>query len=266
MAIDPQAPSTSVTPPRAPAIENEIPTYRAIHAMAVLSLILGILSALSFVHPAFVLAGGAAILTGVLASRTIRRLHDVLTGRGLAQAGIALGLVFSLSAVTIGQVQSFLLTRDVRRFAERYRLVLAGRNLAETLYWVQPPDFREGKTPQEALDSLQKQSRPDEFAQRFSTYQKVLDRLAAPGQTIRIDAIEGQAVEGVSPFGSVRLRLSGPDGRAGAPPEEFALLLIRASTEHGHHAWYVEDLRYPYQPSSYAPQPKPADDGHGHGH
>jgi Domain of unknown function (DUF4190) len=266
VAIDPHAPPGAVPSERAPAIENEIPTYRAIHPLAVLSLVLGILSVLSFANQAFVVAGVLAILTGVIASRTIQRLSDVLTGRGLAQAGIALGLVFSLSAVTIGLVQSLLLTREVQRFAGRYCQVLARGNQAETLFWSLPPAFRAGKTPEEALDAVKKESRAEEFEMRYGVYKTVLDRLATPGQTVQLDAIEAQGVEGVTPFATVRLRLNG-SARPGAPAQEaFALLLIRADPGHGRQEWYVEDLRYPYQPSSYTPAPKPVDDGHGHGH
>jgi hypothetical protein len=268
VAIDPKAAPTSVPMDRVPAIENEIPSYRAIHPLAVISLVLGTLSILSFAHLAFVLSGIAAILTGALATRTIRRLPDVLTGRSLAQAGIALGLVFSLSAITISQVQSILLTRDIRQFAARYCQTLATGDKAKTLFWTLPPAFRVGKKPEESIGILKEGMTHgmEEFDMRYEAYQKVLNRMMTPGQAVRTDAIEGQGVDGVTPFASVRLRLTGPARQGSWAQEEFALLLMRAADEHGRREWYVEDLHYPYQPSSYSPVPKPVDDGHGHGH
>jgi hypothetical protein len=268
VAIDPQAPPSAVPSDRVPAIENEIPTYRAIHPPAVISLVLGILSILSFAHPAFVLAGLAAILTGVVATRTIRRLADVLTGSGLAQAGIALGLIFSLSSVTVILVQSFLLTRDIQQFAARYCQTLTSGNKDETYFLCLPPALRAGKAPKEAIDMITA-GMPhgnEEFTMRYDAYKKVLDRMTTPGQAARVDALEGKGVDGVTPFGTVRLRLTGPAQQGKWETEEFALILIRGAAEHGRTEWYVEELRYPYQPSSYAPQPKPIDDGHDHGH
>ncbi|HEX8203074.1 MAG TPA: DUF4190 domain-containing protein [Isosphaeraceae bacterium] len=268
MAIDPNAPPTSAAAERAPAIENELPSYRAIHPLAVISLILGLVSILSFAHLAFALAGVGAILTGAIANRTIRRLSDVLTGRGLAQAGIGMGLVFSLAAVTITQVQSFLLTRDIQRFAARYCQSLATGDQAQTLFWCLYPGGREGKSGKEVIDLL-KEGLPhgqEEFDMQFQSYLKALDRMKTPGQSVRVDAIEDQGVDGVTPFSAVRLRLSGPARPGSWDAEEFALMLGRATTEPGRREWYVQELRYPYQPSSYAPAPKPVDDGHGHAH
>jgi hypothetical protein len=268
VAIEPHAPPASLPETPAPAIENEIPSYRAIHPLAVVSPILGALSLLSFIHLAFVVAGVAAILTGARASRTIRRMPEVLTGRGPAQAGIALGLVFSLSAITIGQVQALLLTREVRRFAETYRQVLESGDRDLTFYWTLFPAGRAGKAPREAIPLIKEGmgSHAHEFEERYGAFEKVLSRLNAPGGTIRVDAIEGQGVDGVTPYAAVRLRLTGGAGSGGAPAEEFALLLLRAHRVHRRDRWFVEDLRYPYQPSSYAPAPKPVDDGHDHAH
>src|SRR5207249_8613055 len=136
-----------------------------------------------------------------------------------------------------------------------------------TFFWYVSPSARAGKSPKEVLDALKKEFHdPTEFTMRFEASQKVLDRLAAPGQTVRVDAIEQQGVEGVTPSAAVRLLLTGPAGPGRAAPGEFALLLLHADPSRRRPEWYVEDLRYPYQPSSYAPQPKPVDDGHGHAH
>ena len=92
MAFDPQAfPSEG----RAAAIENEIPTYRAISKLAVTSLLCGVFSVLTFADPAFLILVVLAIITGLWAQVRIRRMPDILTGSRLAQTGTALAVVFA---------------------------------------------------------------------------------------------------------------------------------------------------------------------------
>ena len=87
MPIEPiSSPSPTGTVPVS-AIENEIPTYRAISPMAVVALICGIIALLSFAHPAFLLSAGAAILLGILADRKIRLVLDEAARRWLGDAG-----------------------------------------------------------------------------------------------------------------------------------------------------------------------------------
>ena len=77
-------------------IENELPAYRAISRLAVFSLIFGFLALFSFAHWFFYLFAVLAIVAGIAANVTIKRYPDMLTGRGLASAGIAMGLIFGL--------------------------------------------------------------------------------------------------------------------------------------------------------------------------
>ncbi len=111
MAIDPQAPPAPGRPSSSvAAIENEIPTYRAVSTLAVASLLFGLISGLAFADFNFLVAAALAVGVGALALRKIRRQPDVLTGSGFAQAGIILGLAFALSSVTYTFVQNKLIT------------------------------------------------------------------------------------------------------------------------------------------------------------
>src|SRR5262249_3478299 len=141
------------------AIENQIPTYRAISPEAVVSLICGVLAILSFAHWSFLICAVAAIVLGVRADRKIVRLSDVLTGRGLAQAGIALGLAFGLSAITLTVVQDWILARAASKFGRLYETVLAKGTLEDNLWYGQPPQARTGKTPEQIAKEL-RGSRP----------------------------------------------------------------------------------------------------------
>ena len=108
MATD-QKISTIDTEPVAsgPVIENEIPTYRAISARAIFSVAFGVLSACTLAHPFFYVFAILAIGFGIWAHLKIQQFPDMLTGQGLANVGIGLGLVFGLASGTFSTVQYF---------------------------------------------------------------------------------------------------------------------------------------------------------------
>ena len=145
MAIDPNVTRTNPESKPASAIENEIPAYRAISPLAITSLILGALSILSFAHWFFLSFAVAAVVLGFLADRKIGRFSDVLTGRGFAQAGIGLGLIFGLAAVTTSAVQGYLRTSAATRFATAYAQVLQDKSLEDALWYQAPPEAAEGE-------------------------------------------------------------------------------------------------------------------------
>ncbi len=68
--------------------------YRALSAAAVVSCVLGLLSVLAFADFWLGLVPLLAIVVGVIAWRQIAQSPDELTGRRLAQVGVALGIVF----------------------------------------------------------------------------------------------------------------------------------------------------------------------------
>src|SRR4051812_13815429 len=124
--------------------------------MAVVALICGIVALLSFAHPVFLLSAAAAILLGLLADRKIRRLSDVLTGRELAQSGIALGLVFGLASITTTAVQDWILSREAAKFARLYEKVLGTGTLEQAMWFTQAPRIRAGKSPQDLYAEMKK--------------------------------------------------------------------------------------------------------------
>ena len=155
MAID-QRTSTAAagTAPAGPAIENEIPTYRAISRQAIFSVACGALSVCSFAHPAFYLFSVLAVGLGILAQRAIRRYPDMLTGAGLANAGITLGLVFGLISGTVSTVQYFVRKRQAEEFARKYAEVLKSPNEGDVLWYGTHPDLRKEKTGAQLCKSM----------------------------------------------------------------------------------------------------------------
>ncbi len=131
----------------ASVIENELPAYRAISRLAVFSLIFGFLAIFSFAHWFFYLFAILAIVAGVAANMTIGRYSDVLTGKGLASAGIALGLIFGLAAGTVATVESYVRNREAEKFAKKLVVMLKAPSPGEAFWWSHHPDMRKEKTP-----------------------------------------------------------------------------------------------------------------------
>ncbi|MEO6809284.1 MAG: DUF4190 domain-containing protein [Isosphaeraceae bacterium] len=263
MAIDPQ---TGPELERASAIENEIPAYRAISPLAVVSLILGLGTALSFADLSFLVAGVLAVVTGLVADRTIRRKPDVLTGRGLARAGIGLALVFGLAAVTTTTVRNFLLHRQADAFARMYTETLKNQDMVKAVYYKSPHSLRIGKSPAEVYKALKDEAKdPMIHESEFSDLEQIINRIKSKDTHLEFIEIESIAFEGLTPLAAAVLEIHGP-AEGGHPAEEFALLELRGEASGRTNQWFISGIHYPYKLKSYVAPVKPVDDGHGHNH
>ena len=157
-------------------IENELPTYRAISKSATISLLCGILASFAFAYLFFLVFAVLAVCLGILANRGIRRHPDMLTGRGMANAGIALGIIFGLVVTTYTSVQTFVLTRDASQFGERYAEVLQKGSFGDLLWYGLYPDTRKEKTPEQALQ---------EFESTKAKERMLMDQKMAPLQGLK---------------------------------------------------------------------------------
>lgn len=271
---------------RRSAIENEIPTYRAVSTRAIFAVLCGFMAALSFAHPAFYLFAAAAVVLGLSADRAIQRYPDVLTGQGLARAGVALGMIFGLSIFTITSVQEFLARREAGAFAREYAKMVKGGSLAD-LYWIGlPPLNRTQVTPEEHLKQIQEQKQEAAMTDmKYAGLRKLTqDVHGSPQGSITFNAIENLGREDL-----VVVAIALFDVQAGAPPHEHkegeadhahdepagprsghAMAVIKGTVPEGKSAyeWWVDDVQYPYIPKTAAlPETvKAVDDGHGHAH
>jgi hypothetical protein len=278
-AIEPKPTAVAVDKP---AIENELPAYRAIHPLAVIALVLGCISALSFADLGFLAAAVAAVVVGLVADRKIRKMSDVLTGQRLARAGIALGAVCGLSAYTYSTVGSFLLQREAARFARQYVDDVfpaaggargggdagKGSPVATAVWYQLPPENRKGLSPNGAIEMLRRAG-ADTYELQTRSVRTIQDRLHADPvhQRIEFVTIERVGYDGIKPKAQALLRVAGPPLEKFPEAQEFALLLLEGERHGGGRInWHVEGVAYPYKPYSYVPKPEPVDDGHGHGH
>jgi hypothetical protein len=253
-----------------PVIENEIPTYRAVSSRAIFAVICGLLAAFSFAHPFFYLFAALAVILGISADRSIQRYPDMLTGQTMARVGVLLGLVFGLSIAAITNLQSYLVRREASAFATTYAETLKSGSLQD-LYWMGlPPAVREKKTAQEYWTELQASAKQElAMTEMKNAPLKALhERLkSSPEQKVSFQRVEGQADDrDMTPVILTIFEVDGPATK-NHPEHELALAVIKGfmAENSNKYEWWVDDLRYPYQPSTYVIPEKPVDDGHGHG-
>jgi hypothetical protein len=267
VALDQNTTASAPETTRGAAIENEIPAYRAIGPGAVVSLVFGALSLLSLIDSTFLSCSALAIVLGVLADRKIQRLPDVLAGRKLAQAGIALGLVFGLASITSGTVQHYLRRVAAARFARSYVEVLKTGQLEDVYWYTKVPERRKDKAPTDLFKETQTRTHdPFGLETQIGALKDLKTRLDHSGQEARFTRIEEQGGEGVIAFATALLEVDGPPTKAFPEREQFALLTLKSDTRKSKYEWWVDEVRFPYKPRSYVPTPKPVDDRHGHGH
>jgi Domain of unknown function (DUF4190) len=258
-------------PPITSPIENELPTYRAISTLAVFSVLCGALAVLSFAELAFLIFAVLAVVLGFMANVAIKRSPDRLTGRGLANAGIALGLVFGLTVVTYTTVQAFILKREASNFALLYAKVLKEGSFGDAMLMRADPEARKNQTAAEAEAEFKKmQSRERGLAdQKFAGLIGVRKALAQNETHLHLIGIEDQGeddgrVGRVGYFAFALYELEGPPGKGDSDARRFALAILKGYTSGRHFEWHVEDVIFPYTPKSYQTSAKPVDDGHGH--
>ncbi len=257
------------------AIENEIPTYRAISPLAVGSLICGIAGLLAFVNLWFVCGSLVAIVVGIAAMQKIRRQPDAFTGRGFAQAGIVLGLISSLSSITMTATQSFVIARGAEQFTKNQLLqVFDDHDVDSALWWREKPESRKGVTPDDVHKRYTNPNQGGEgmfdmMAGPVATLMKELEE--SPGAKVSFERVEQTGVAGVTPFALVLMRITWPphehkegEKHGHGPRGERLAMVIKCHREGRREDWWVEDYVYPYQPNTYQEKMKPVDDGHGH--
>ena len=209
-------------------------------------------------------------MLGFTADRNIQRYPDMLTGRGLAQAGVALGLIFGLSVFTVYSVQSFVRKRNAEGFAKYYAEVLKTGDLAELLWLEIPPQQRKTVTAQEAFEKSRTAKKKEAAMYEMKTgpirsLKKRLD--SSKDQEVHFVKLENEGREGMVLVALALFEVHGPETTDFPKTEEHAAAVIKGVTEGGKgYEWWVDEVKYPYKPASGSLPEKPVDDGHGHAH
>jgi hypothetical protein len=80
------------------AVDDNLGEYQAVSGLAIAGLLLGLASILTLVHLLFILIAAAAVVVNALALRRIAVASPELVGRKAALVGLALSLIFGISA------------------------------------------------------------------------------------------------------------------------------------------------------------------------
>jgi Domain of unknown function (DUF4190) len=258
---------TEEAPPWTSPIENELPTYRKISNRAVFSLLSGVLAAVSFADLTFLIFAVLAVVLGILANLAIKRTPDVLTGRRLANTGIAMGVIFGLTVLTYTYVHSVILGRSAAKFGREYAEILNAKHLGAYLLYREPAEQRT-KSPDEKEKEYTSTKEKDRFMmdQRLAQILK-LKKLLEQGGHVEFVDIERQGIDSSHPdavyyFASAIYEVDA--ATKGESAHQYALAIFKGKVKGRHFEWWVEDTRFPYVRQSYEGEVKPVDDGHGH--
>jgi hypothetical protein len=263
------------TAPAGPAIENELPTYRAISKQAIFSVACGAIAVCSFAHPAFYAFSFLAVGLGILAQRAIRRYPDMLAGRALANAGITLGLVFGLFSGTVSTVQYFVRKRQAEEFAKQYSEVLKSPSLGEILWFNTHPDIRKDKTADQLLDEHEKRPKQQQMIESnmgpMAQLVALRKRLAASKSEnihfVKIEGVgeeEGHGLE-LQIYAFALYEIDGPGNSEFPEKQQFALAILKARRLGRETEWWTESVKFPYKPATFKAPEAPVGDGHDHG-
>ncbi len=261
----------------APVIENEIPTYRAISARAIFSVAFGVLSGCSFAHWIFYVFAVLAIVFGIWAHLKIQQLPDILTGKGLANFGIGLGLVFGLASGTVSTVEYMVRMRQATLFANTFAAVLERADRAEMLWYNAHPDMRKGKTAAQVAEDLD--SKPNErkmmemsmgpLAQMVKLQKRLASTKGQEVKFVKIVAIGDEAGLGtdLKIYALALYRIEGAPSKDSPLDHEYTLAVMKARPVGRVYEWWVHEVMYPYTNQTYVPAEEPVghgEDGHGH--
>jgi hypothetical protein len=258
-------------------IENELPTYRAISARAILSAICGGLAVCSFADPTFYAFSFLAVALGLWAHRAIRRYPDVLTGHGLANVGIALGIMFGLASFTLSSVQKFLWTRQAEQFGRKYAEVLKSPNLGDVLWYNALPDARKGRTGAQILEQAQtskskQQMMMDQKMGPMAELTTLRNRLAATNDEqvhfLRIEDVGEDSIHGAGSqiYALALFEVEGPGNKDFPEKHQFAMAVLKGRSLGRSYEWWAETIKFPYVPKTYVAPATPVGDSHNHAH
>jgi hypothetical protein len=246
VAIDSHPPIPPLDTDLDSPIDNELPAYRALSPLAVLSVVLGIASILVFTSLNFAVLAGIAIVAGLLAQRQIRRQPEIWTGTSMAKLGIGVALVFTLAAFTIANVQSWIYATEATKFAKLYVKAMETGTRDDLVYYQAAPEMRVGKSAKQVADEMAAGGRDArEFEMHNPGMTALGKRLAVnPRPAVEFQGIESQNVQGMTVHAGALVKLVGGPGEK---ESEYALLHIQGNLQSPGFGWTVSEVQYPHQ-------------------
>jgi hypothetical protein len=164
----------------------------------------------------------------------------------MADVGTGLGLLFSLSAVTIMGVQYWIINREAGKFAREYVEVLRGGSLAKAIYFQQHPENRKTKSPDEILQEFKGGMRtPGMFEMETQDTTGLLKRLSGPNQTITLGERRDTTVDGMTPYVEYLFVVSGPKTTEFPDETQYGLIRLVGAPRGRVYDWRVLYVKFP---------------------
>jgi hypothetical protein len=241
------------------ASDDDLGLYRSLSTFSVLSLILGLLSVLSFAPtPFFILIiPPAAIVTGLIALRQIRSAPEVWTGTRLAQLGIGLAVVCTGGSLGENYYTSVRIARYGRAVADRF-LDKLKKGDVEAAFWLTSP--REQRMPiiGKSIDEL-----PPQVLERYGSFWSEIEphasKLTGAGVIVEFERVERAASEHGTEYAAIVYHVHSPQG-------DSRMLIVAAgmlSPDTHEHSWMIRQHKFDYTSGTFA---APTASGHGHSH
>ena len=99
---------------------DDLPSYRALSALAVIAVILGLASALAILSPALWILPLAALVVAVVALRRIATADPPMVGRKAALLGLFLGVFWGVAGVTTHFSQQWIVRTQAQAVAQQW--------------------------------------------------------------------------------------------------------------------------------------------------
>jgi hypothetical protein len=120
-------------------LESPTVAYHSVSALAIVSLLVGLLSPLAFAHELWWALPIAGIALSVVAFVRIDRSEGILVGRWAALVGLAISLVCGAGAITQATTRRLWLAYRAERMAERFvELLREGKTREAHQLWTRP--------------------------------------------------------------------------------------------------------------------------------
>src|SRR5262249_36778753 len=156
---------------------------------------------------------------------------DMYTGRGFANAGIAMGLVFGLMTLTYTAVQGFLLARAASEFGREYAEAMQTGSLGQILLYGFHPDVRKSKTADQAEEEFRSAKAKERMMidQKTGPLQSLRRRLASSkDEAFRFLDIENQGLDQgqgaqLGYFATALFEVKGPGNKEFPESKQYAL-------------------------------------------
>jgi len=145
--------------------------------------------------------------------------------------------------------------------------VLKTGKVEDAIFYAMMPAGRAGKKPAEMYKEYKANADTRSFESSYSNIERLKRRLdSSPQEDVHFVRIESHGLDGLTQFAAALFELHGPGNAEFPAKEEYAIMVMKGLPVGKKTEWYVEDVKYPYEPSTYVHQAKKADDGHGHSH